>query len=88
MQLPWTMDTQPGLSSTMEDEVHSILLDYDLEIRPSATPKAIKKRTRFIWTCCLCACDGMRISVGYCPGCGLPRCAYCRVEKITICADS
>ncbi|KAH8683841.1 hypothetical protein BGZ61DRAFT_455336 [Ilyonectria robusta] len=40
-----------------------------------------KKRTVFLWTCCVCLCSGMRVSAGSCPACGTARCSYCRVEK-------
>ncbi|KAH7109218.1 hypothetical protein EDB81DRAFT_834314 [Dactylonectria macrodidyma] len=43
-----------------------------------------KKRPVFIWTCCTCLHGGMRVAVTCCQGCGMPRCTYCRVEKIFI----
>ncbi|CAG1977548.1 unnamed protein product, partial [Fusarium graminearum] len=43
-----------------------------------------KKRTVYIWACCCCPTSGMKVSTVDCPGCGTPRCPYCRVEKKTI----
>ncbi|UZP38566.1 hypothetical protein NXS19_006382 [Fusarium pseudograminearum] len=47
-------------------------------------PAPKKKRTVYIWACCCCPTSGMKVSTVDCPGCGTPRCPYCRVEKKTI----
>ncbi|CCT75700.1 uncharacterized protein FFUJ_11735 [Fusarium fujikuroi IMI 58289] len=65
----------PGMNETSTGRTMSQGKD------PLRSSKAKRRKSIWIWTCCTCGSDGMRITVDACPQCGLFRCANCRVMR-------
>ncbi|KAH7174337.1 uncharacterized protein B0J16DRAFT_348456 [Fusarium flagelliforme] len=70
-----------------DNQYPDLHIDSEVEISDATgirerAPK--KKKQVYIWTCCCCLASGMRATTPNCPGCGQPRCPYCRVEKKTV----
>lgn len=72
------------------DDIKAALLpNTEVETWPpinslSQRPPGRGKRYVYIWHCCACGETGIGIMTESCPGCGDPRCAYCRTEKVRV----
>lgn len=43
-----------------------------------------RRKVVWIWICCCCRHEGMKVSVDPCPHCGIPRCPNCNTQRLHI----
>ncbi|KAG7001762.1 Protein SERAC1 [Fusarium oxysporum f. sp. conglutinans] len=64
-----------------------------LEFKALPLPRALlpinelppQRKVVYVWVCCCCGQGGMKVGVGPCPVCGVPRCPNCPTQRNSNC---